>query len=239
LIIIEKRKRFFWIFAFSIQLFLLAMTMSRTTLICLFSVGVFAWFLRFIRDQKRLRGAVVIVAVYGSILFIFLLSLYLETLLEFLGRDLTLTGRTTIWQAAFLYWTSSPWFGHGYQASWRVYEGMPSYVELVAGWEFNPSHSHNAYIDVALGVGSIGLVLYLLWVAKVFANGVASILKGADLAAWWGLVSLLVISLIGFSGRVILQPNTIQLVIVVMAALFISERGGVNKQYRYSSRTGI
>lgn len=206
-----------------------AMTMSRTTVICILLTALLLLFINALRRQRRLRGPLVVIAVLtfsGSLLA---LGAYLEDILSFLGRDLTLTGRTTIWYAAYLFWIESPWIGHGYQASWRVYEGMPSYVELVAGWAFNPSHSHNAYIDVALGVGVIGLALYSLFLFRALSRGIAIGIKNGALEPYWAIGILVVNTLIGFSGRVIMQPNTIQLVVMLVAAMIILERKAIER----------
>lgn len=205
------------------------MTMSRTTAICILLTVMFLVFMNKVSKYKRIRGAFLVLSFLGFGVIILAIGVYVEALLETLGRDLTLTGRTTIWYAAYVFWLESPWIGHGYQASWRVYEGMPSYVELIAGWAFNPSHSHNAYIDVALGIGSIGLFMLLSWQLKTVVRGVRLGLRYGGSSRYWAVAILMVYTLIGLSGRVILQPNTIQLVVMLIGALIICERAGVEE----------
>ena len=83
-------------------------------------------------------------------------------LLQFVGRDATLTGRTILWQITWQSILERPLLGYGYGAYWLSRFGDQSYL----GWV--PWHAHNGYLDMQLGGGIIltGLVavqtLYLI-----------------------------------------------------------------------------
>ncbi len=90
-------------------------------------------------------------------------------LLELLGKDSTLTGRTYLWQRGQELLAQAPAFGVGYQAFWQV--GNPPAEELWAaslvgsGSGFN---FQNLYINTGVELGYAGLVLLLamlLWLA--------------------------------------------------------------------------
>lgn len=89
--------------------------------------------------------------------------------LDWLGKDATLTGRTYLWQRARDFIEQSPLLGVGYQAFWVV--GNPPAEEL---WEASFERSgagfnfHNMYLNTAVELGYVGLTLFvvtLLWTA--------------------------------------------------------------------------
>lgn len=75
---------------------------------------------------------------------------------ELVGRDESMSGRDTLWSDVFNAGMLSPVFGSGYGAFW--YEGRGR--ELTGTW--NPRQAHNAYIDVFVDIGVLGLILVLL-----------------------------------------------------------------------------
>lgn len=72
---------------------------------------------------------------------------------EVLGRDMTLSGRTFIWDSAFDMIADHPLLGNGIQ------------ISIVWSNEYNDyltvSHAHGAYIDIAARAGLLGTVLFL------------------------------------------------------------------------------
>ena len=72
------------------------------------------------------------------------------------GRDESMSGRDTLWADVFREGLKSPVFGSGYGAFW--YEGRGR--ELTGTW--NPRQAHNAYIDVFVDIGLVGLLLVLV-----------------------------------------------------------------------------
>ncbi|MEX0326951.1 MAG: O-antigen ligase family protein [Puniceicoccaceae bacterium] len=72
------------------------------------------------------------------------------------GRDEYLSGRDELWRVVTLEIMESPVVGNGFGAFWTEGKGR----ELVQTW--NPRQSHNAYLDVMLDLGVIGLLVVLL-----------------------------------------------------------------------------
>jgi exopolysaccharide production protein ExoQ len=81
------------------------------------------------------------------------------------GDPSTLTGRLPFWEGKLLpYFVKSPIAGYGYDSFWtarRVKQIAPA-----RGWFF--PDSHNSLIEIALGLGVIGLVLYITVFATAF-----------------------------------------------------------------------
>lgn len=101
-------------------------------------------------------------------------------LLDLVGADATLTGRTDIWSAV---WTSiqrHPGLGYGYDAFWRGADGPSLYVWRTSG--IPTPHSHNGFLDLALALGVVGLVLILVAIAIVFVRSLEALYVGTGTA---------------------------------------------------------
>lgn len=82
---------------------------------------------------------------------------------------LTLTGRTSLWQDLFQYTAQRPVLGYGYDSFWT-----PSRILDIArsqGWIIGSSHS--GYIDVLIGLGGVGLAVFLLLLASCLWSSIA------------------------------------------------------------------
>ncbi len=105
------------------------------------------------------HGALVAFATYGVIL-------------EFLGRDPTLTGRTEIWIYTLQYIWERPFNGFGYDAFWNG--------DLSPGAQYSEHwgtpHSHNGWLEVMIALGipaaliMLGIMLVTLFRAIVLAR---------------------------------------------------------------------
>jgi exopolysaccharide production protein ExoQ len=92
-------------------------------------------------------------------------------ILEALGKDSTLTGRTTIWDFGYEQFWRSPVLGVGFRAYWESDETSARRLEAVLKQKL--PHFHNNFLDVAVGLGSVGLLLFVagLWTVASRALG--------------------------------------------------------------------
>jgi O-antigen ligase len=80
-----------------------------------------------------------------------------NSILNNLGKDATLTGRTILWQFGLDQFWREPFIGVGYQAYWESPLTTAPYLRFVIKqplWFF-----HNNFVDVAVAFGSLGLIL--------------------------------------------------------------------------------
>lgn len=88
-----------------------------------------------------------------------------ESLAEFAGKlplDTTFTGRTDIWTFALQSLQQRLATGYGFVAFWGGSSGTIQDLPEGKEWAALASHSHNGYLDSALGMGLPGLILLIV-----------------------------------------------------------------------------
>jgi exopolysaccharide production protein ExoQ len=85
-------------------------------------------------------------------------------LLQTIGRDSSLTGRSDIWKLA-LSMAGNPVYGTGFEGFW-----MGKRLEAMWRVDRNISQAHNGYIEIYLNLGLIGLILLGAIIVKGYRN---------------------------------------------------------------------
>jgi O-antigen ligase len=101
-------------------------------------------------------------------------------IIEKLGKDMTLSGRTTIWEEIG-HVNERPWFGYGYDGFWQFWRGIdnPAYsIKTDSG--FVPHNSHNGFIEMWLTVGWVGLALFMYSFLTNIYNGVLYLIHNQE-----------------------------------------------------------
>jgi O-antigen ligase len=88
--------------------------------------------------------------------------------LNLLGRDATLTGRTDIWKAVLSFHTN-PLIGTGYESFWMG--GRIDRVATILGYK-GISEAHNGYLQMYLDMGWIGLAFLVGVIASGYRHAV-------------------------------------------------------------------
>ncbi len=136
-----------------------------------------------------------------------------DAALLMIGRDVTLTGRTQLWQSAWLAILQKPWLGYGFNSFWMGLNGPSSLI--MSQVSFLAPHAHNGYLDLCLDLGFSGL--------GVFAVGWAARLRTAvreyrfDSSAAWPLLYLAFMLVYNLGESNILRANSIFWVLYVTA----------------------
>ena len=122
-----------------------------------------------------------------TVLAIVPLTLFLDTgtdLLQTVGRDATLTGRTEIWKDALAIHTSPIW-GAGFESFWL---GAPL-DGLGSGRWWHVNEAHNGYLEVYLNLGWVGVVLLAVVIVIGYQNAIGMLRRhpeaGGLLLAYW------------------------------------------------------
>jgi O-antigen ligase len=90
--------------------------------------------------------------------------------------DPTFTGREDIWRFTLDKIAERPILGFGFQAFWGTGDLVASWSYL-GSWGYRASDAHNAYLNIAVMTGVVGLVLSMLW---IIAQPLADHIRTAD-----------------------------------------------------------
>jgi exopolysaccharide production protein ExoQ len=110
----------------------------------------------------RLSG--VILAVFLSPLII-VAMIAPDTLLELIGKDPTLTGRTEIWTYVITDIWMKPWLGWGYFSFWQLTN--PAALEISNTVHWVVPHAHNGLLESLLEIGVIGTALFAFILIRI------------------------------------------------------------------------
>jgi O-antigen ligase len=105
-----------------------------------------------VKDRKTLPLWVALVPM--GLVFLFTAFVLRDQLFALIGKDSSLTGRTTIWAFAIQNMFKEPFLGHGYAVFWRqklIGQSLPQGLQA--------THAHDGYFDVVLDTGFFGLAL--------------------------------------------------------------------------------
>jgi O-antigen ligase len=200
---------------------LVAMTQSRTGWI-LFAICVpFIIFIRLLqRFASRERFFFGLLVTLIVLICSALVLLYLSTILEFLGKDPTLTGRMPLWNAVLHMIGRRPILGYGYHAFWNGLKGESAGVQLAVGWA--APHAQSGFLDVWLDLGGVGLILVSWTFFKGVKDGITCIRAGVDREAEWYLAILLITFVCNLDERTIMYPQFLEWAMYVMACVGLS-----------------
>ena len=148
-------------------MWLFAMANSMTSMSCFMmaSLIIVITSLRAARAPWVVHGLVAaLLAVSFSALFLHIGS----SLVESMGRDATLTGRTGVWDVV-LGMTGNPLFGTGFESFWLGQR----LDKIWSIYWWHPNEAHNGYLEVFLDLGWIGIGL----LAVVMVTGYRNIIR--------------------------------------------------------------
>lgn len=159
--LISKLSGYFWL---AIALLCIWLTQSATVIFALVLVVICAAFALWARK----RGDGMHRLVYWSALFIFaglaLVALaFGPEIAQTVGRSPDFTGRADIWQVVIGLWEQRPVLGWGWISYWAPW--VAPFDHLVVRNGVTYLQAHNAWLDVGMQLGIIGVVMFAVLIA--------------------------------------------------------------------------
>jgi exopolysaccharide production protein ExoQ len=149
---------------------------SSTAVACLLlGATVIVMTTRFV-GQEPARVHVVVAALASSVLLCVLFPNGYGYVVQALGRNTTLTGRTDIWHD-LMRMDLNPWVGTGFESFW-LGERADYFAKK---YYFHPNQAHNGYIEMYVNLGLIGLGFLILLVATGYRRIVDAYRSNAGL----------------------------------------------------------
>jgi O-antigen ligase len=212
--------RTWWLPVTIFALALLILSQSKTSIVsAMAGICASAYFtFYFLGNIGRYRFSPEVRIVSGAIILflaLFMVFIGLPIIVELLGRDLTLSGRTSLWRWAISLGWSDPWLGSGYRTFW-IDANTFYFAEFFSGWfagaegervSTGPGNGHNGYLDVWLELGFVGLGALVVFFGAVVGRikhclQSGRMFEGSGLALLFGF--MLVYSI---TERIILQHS--------------------------------
>lgn len=198
---------------------------------------IWAW-VTAIRSQKRSRERALLVflsiasAIAGTLLALRLLPL----LVRLYQKDLTFSGRTTIWREAMKFVADRPLGGYGFAG--LFYDFPPVALELQRWIGFDAAHSHNGAVGLLLDVGFIGLGLFALVLGSAFTVTI-SCLRLSETADYgrWGLLIVVALVLMSLSEPLFNGEHLglLAIVVVTLQRVRNDERSTISRRVTASA----
>jgi exopolysaccharide production protein ExoQ len=215
-------RRYRWLPAAGVLLSMVLLALSRSTsalvitlfvLVALSLVPVIR-----LRYLSRLLAIAFLAFIAEALVILFLT--YAEVFANFFGKDLTLTGRTILWEAVWEMIQKNPWLGYGFGGFWN--EGGPSdYIWLATGWKM--THPHNGFLELWLDLGIVGLALFLMSFLRSFLRSLTLLQLSKDVADVLPFTNLVFLIVVNFTESSLMSSNSIWWILYVSLSVSVAK----------------
>jgi len=144
-----------------------------------------------------------------------------DAVLQTVGGDSTLTGRSEIWSAVWQMISVHPWRGWGFDAFWRGIDGPSAQVWAMVG--ATPPHSHNGVLDLWLDLGAVGVLVFLGSFLVATARAARALRGGWSLQSVLPATYLVFFALYNVSESTLLQQHSLFWVLYTAVAVQLAE----------------
>lgn len=142
----------------------------------------------------------------------------LETIVvETLGKDITLTGRTVLWELVAQMISLRPILGYGYDGFWRGLEGPSAPILIAANWAV--PHAHNGFLDLWLDLGIVGVVIFIIGFLMSLIRSIKWLRLTKQIEDLWPIVVLTATLLYNLAESTILERNHFLWIFYVVTVL--------------------
>lgn len=200
----HSKRHILWI-GLGLSVLLVLLSTSKGALVTFIVLLIILPLFSALRASRSMALPLFIIALLCVSFFVIVLIGNTESIVKFLGRDLTLTGRTGIWSVVIGKIAQHPWVGYGYKGFWLGLEGDSADVWYETF--FMAPHSHNGFLDVTVELGLIGLSFFLLTFGKSCVRAIAWLRLNPTAEGLFPIMYLLFIVLYNLAENTLTDPN--------------------------------
>ena len=216
----HPRRALLWWAMVVLAILLLGLSTSRTAIIALAFGGAGLGLTLLTRRGPVTAIGAIWVAGLGLIGLTVLITVFPDMLFAALGKDATLTGRTQIWAEIWRLIQLRPLLGYSYDAVWTDTSLWGPLRWVTKELQFTPSHAHNSWLEQWLGLGEVGLAVWVMLYVSTMAKAVRAVFT--DGGALLAFPFMLVYSLMSLTESITLIYNDIHWVLFVAYAVRLS-----------------
>ncbi len=169
---------------------LIVMSRSRTgwalALIAILLSGVI-WLMQNMPAKESLLITLLGLVVAGGLGYV--IYSYSTAIVTSVGKDPTLSQRTSIWAAVWIEILKRPILGYGFAAFWKGLYGPSHDVVVSSGWDV--FQAQDGFLDVWLGVGIVGVALVAIMVVQAAKNAIRSFRSENEAYVRWCIVVII------------------------------------------------
>ena len=200
-----KYRRTFYLIA-GIAFIILVLSKGKAGLAVFTALLPILFFYKIAKKEYRLKTFISIFALLFGIVMILAILINIKFIVvELLGKDIELTGRIPLWNYLIQRGLEKPWLGYGYGAFWsdpaealRIALSVPWMTSIADGGA--KAHAHNAYIDLFLQLGGIGILLLALSLITVLTRVILLLGMTRQIEYFWMLQLLMFMTMVSITG---------------------------------------
>jgi O-antigen ligase len=139
------------------------------------------------------------------------------SLLQALGRDATLSGRTDIWNAVWNSIMQRPLLGYGYAAFWRGLQGASADIILELGWAV--PHAHSGILDLWLQLGLVGVIIFAASLVLAVKDMATCLRADRPGCVDWYVATVALVIMFSMTESLLLSDQSLSWLLYVLACL--------------------
>ncbi|BCL39275.1 O-antigen ligase family protein [Nostoc sp. MS1] len=199
---------------------LIILSRSTTSLTIVLTMVLLLPFYQFLKKTNyKLQIIMMSLGLMLLICFSLLLMNNVETLVGTSGKDLTLNGRSDLWEGVISKVWERPWFGYGYYGFWN----SAAAINLRVTFEW-ASNSHNGFLDLLLDLGFFGFLVFAAGFMRCLFMALSRITYLAKKPEdYWPVQMLIIIIILNFTEARLLTPSWNWLMYVTTALTLTME----------------
>jgi exopolysaccharide production protein ExoQ len=224
---VETKRRFGqllrWLYGGSL-LGIIAMTQSAGAWVVCSSCISFIVLMRAFAALSRRAAAVLAITLAGiGICAGYIILEYFGSIMQMVGKDPTMTGRTTIWAFLLPSIMKHPLVGYGYMAFWQEgLKGESANVALSMNWP-GIGYSENGLIDLLLGLGAIAVLLFLLIFGRAVRDAFYCFSKNRSPRVMWYISMLFFVTVSNIAAGQIFCPSNLGCILQVVTFVGLAQ----------------
>jgi len=129
-----------------------------------------------------------------------------DLLMYSIGKDPTLTGRTTIWSSLLASVMKRPMLGYGYTAFWGGLQGESANTAVLMHWP-GMGYAENGVLELCLELGIIGVALYLFVFLRAVKDAAHCFMRCPSPAVMWYISSLFFVTVSNIEAGKLLSTS--------------------------------
>ncbi|MBN3898299.1 MAG: O-antigen ligase family protein [Nostoc sp. NOS(2021)] len=183
---------------------LIILSRSTTSLaILLTMILLLPFYQSFKKTNYKLQVIMITSALMLLIIFSMLLINNAESVVGSSGKDLTLNGRSDLWELVMPKVLERPWLGYGYSGFWT--SNAASNLRATYDWA---SNAHNGFLELLLELGFLGFLTFAAGFTRFFVMALTRIVSVAEKPEdYWPMQMLVLIVIVNFSEARLLTPS--------------------------------